>query len=267
MSAPAVDYELLVESMYTSLLRRGDVAVDVGAHVGRHTIPMAKRVSPSGRVLAFEPLPQCREALAGSLARLPSHVGSVVAVFPHALSDFRGEADLLVVENALGYSGLRRRDYDFSTDVHTIRVPVTTLDAALDTASLRYLKIDAEGGELDVLRGAVHCLDRFRPLVSFEFGMNSCAPYGVAPLDMARFWHDRGYAVYAITGDSLDADAFALSARAQRIWDYVAVPAEDRELAETIPQLLIAAGAGPVRRPAGGLMRRLAGRLARRRGL
>ena len=56
-------FEEMLRELYEELLRPGDNAVDVGAHVGDHTLPLARRVSPGGRVLAFEPLDVCRTAL------------------------------------------------------------------------------------------------------------------------------------------------------------------------------------------------------------
>jgi len=49
------DYELMLEQIYRAALRPGDIAVDIGAHEGRHTLPMARAVGPSGSVFAFEP--------------------------------------------------------------------------------------------------------------------------------------------------------------------------------------------------------------------
>jgi len=47
----------MLEAVYTAALRDGDVAIDIGAHVGRHTLPMARAVGVRGKVYAYEPLP------------------------------------------------------------------------------------------------------------------------------------------------------------------------------------------------------------------
>jgi hypothetical protein len=59
------DYEGMLEAVYRNALQPGDILIDVGAHVGRHAVPMTGVVGPTGRVLAFEPLPSAS-------GRLPS---------------------------------------------------------------------------------------------------------------------------------------------------------------------------------------------------
>lgn len=51
------DYERMLERFYCQVLQNGDIAVDVGAHIGRHTFPMASSIGTRGLVYAFEPLP------------------------------------------------------------------------------------------------------------------------------------------------------------------------------------------------------------------
>ena len=62
------DYEKMVERFYTTHLNTGDRCVDVGAHSGRHTVPMARKVGRKGVVVAFEPLDTARSSLVQSLA-------------------------------------------------------------------------------------------------------------------------------------------------------------------------------------------------------
>ena len=61
------DYEAAVQRVYEAVLDHGDLALDVGAHIGRHTFPMAASVGAAGRVLAFEPLDDCRRQLIAGL--------------------------------------------------------------------------------------------------------------------------------------------------------------------------------------------------------
>jgi FkbM family methyltransferase len=167
-------------TVYESLLRPGDVAIDVGAHVGRHLIPMARCVAPTGRILAFEPLPSCRESLAVAFDQAWAQLRPVVTIHGCALGDRSGQTEFIVAREAMWYSGLRERKYDVATTLERIPIEVRRLDEfALDLASLAYIKIDAEGGELHILRGAVKTLERFRPVVTFEFGASAIGEYGV----------------------------------------------------------------------------------------
>ncbi|HSD71480.1 MAG TPA: FkbM family methyltransferase [Thermoanaerobaculia bacterium] len=234
-----VDFEARVQAVYEALLGPGDVAVDVGAHLGRHLIPIAQAIAPTGRVLAFEPLPMCRESLARRFEQDLADLASLVTVHGCALGDISGETEFVIARDAIAYSGLRERVYDVPTALDRIPIEVRRLDEfTRDLSSLSYVKIDAEGGELHILRGGSETLARFRPAVTFEFGANSIGNYGVTVLEMGDFWLERGYRLYDILGRPLATrEAFADSATAQHVWDYVALPAEAGSLPrEVFPQ-------------------------------
>jgi FkbM family methyltransferase len=226
------DYEARVQSVYESLLEPGDVAIDVGAHLGRHLIPMGRRVAPTGRVLAFEPLTFCREALALRFEEELADLRPLVTVYGCALGDASGATEFVVARDAMAYSGLQERVYDVPTAVERIPIEVRRLDEfTRDLDCIGYVKIDAEGGELHILRGASRTLARFRPVVTFEFGANSIGNYDVTVGEMADFWSGRDYRLYDILGRSLPTrEAFAESATAQQVWDYVALPDEAASL-------------------------------------
>ena len=220
-NAIVLDYEQLLENFYRSLLRPGDVAIDVGAHTGRHTLPIACAVAPGGRVFAFEPLPFARAQLGEAVATdVPQ-----VSVYPFALADRDAEDEFVVAVDLPAYSGLQTRIYDAPTRLERIRVEVRTLDGLFaQTNRVDYIKIDAEGGELAILRGATALLERCAPVVTFEFGANSLASYGITVEDMADFWRTKPYAIYDILGAPLDPRQLARSALEQKVWDYVALP-------------------------------------------
>jgi FkbM family methyltransferase len=178
------DYEELLENFYRTFLKQGDVAIDAGAHTGRHTLPIARAVAPGGRVFAFEPVPFIRAQLDYAVA-----AGSTgVSVYPYALADREGEDEFVVAVDQPAYSGLKPRTYDGPTRLERIRVDVRTLESLFaDADRLDYIKIDAEGGELGILRGATALLERFAPIVTFEFGANSLGSYGITVGDMAGF--------------------------------------------------------------------------------
>lgn|SRR5574337_371566 len=235
----ATDFDSIVQATYEAILISGDIAIDVGAHVGSHTIPMAKKVFPHGQILAFEPLPACREALANQLARHHPELQDLVIIYPYALSDYDGEAEFVVAVDSLAYSGLKERIYDIPTKLERMLVPVRKIDTLFpESFSLKYIKIDVEGGELHTLRGAVECIRKWRPLVAFEFGANSLSEYKVTPVDMAQFWAKQEYNIYDIMGNYLPSMKFVQSAIDQNIWDYIAVPAESQSLEKIIKEVL-----------------------------
>jgi FkbM family methyltransferase len=215
------DYERLLELFYCSFLRPGNLAVDVGAHTGRHAIPIARAVAPGGRVIAYEPLPLASQLLQQTV----DTEGVDVTVRPFALGDRDGRHEFVFAVDLPAYSGLRTRVYDGPTRIEKLTVDVRTLDGELlPSETVDYIKIDAEGGELGILRGAKSLLSRCAPVVTFEFGANSIGSYDISVADMADFWRDKPYVIHDILGQPLTRDGFVSSALKQDLWDYVALP-------------------------------------------
>ncbi len=239
MQPNLIDYERIVQEVYEAVLRVGDTAVDIGAHVGRHTVAMARCVGPSGKVLAVEPLAECRAELRRRLSCECPDSFAAVQILPFALSDRAGIGSLVVAENNLALSGLRQVPYPAPTPTSTRPVELETLDRLLGQMdALHYVKLDAEGAELHILRGGTACLEKYRPVVGFEFVAISNREFGVEPADMARFWAERDYHVYAITGQPLRETDFIRCARTRDIWDYVAVPSENAALNRLVSRAL-----------------------------
>lgn len=221
----APDYEQLLEAFYTGLLRPGDTCIDVGAHTGRHTLPMAHCVNPGGRIFAFEPIPAIATELRTKLSASPG-INGMVNLTQCALADASGETDFTLVSNNPGYSGLLPRHYDREEQTETIRVTLRRLDDFIPQIPIvRYIKIDCEGAELRVLRGARALLSRDRPLVSFECGDASLEAYDYDAGDIFDFWSTRGYSVQSIAREPLDRAGFVDACARQEYWDYIAIPA------------------------------------------
>jgi FkbM family methyltransferase len=178
------------------LVEAGSTAVDVGAHIGDYTYSLCRAVGSAGRVIAVEPLPD----LARLLTRATEHLGLPVTVVNCALSSKDGEADLLIPtehgRRKAGYSTLERRDVEGKT----CRVAVRKLDDVCRDVSGRisFIKIDVEGHELEVLRGAVDTLNRHHPNLLIEIEQRHS---NVPIADTFAFVTGMGY-----RGEFLDAD-------------------------------------------------------------
>jgi FkbM family methyltransferase len=146
----------------------GDTVVDVGAHFGAYTLALAARVGPRGRVLAFEPLPRVFAELCASTRGLPQ-----VECIEAALSDRAADARAITVPFIAGEvpePALASLEPSAGKGLSTM-VRVERLDdrlALLD--GLTFVKVDAEGHDVEVLRGAERTLRRHRPLVQLEVG-------------------------------------------------------------------------------------------------
>jgi FkbM family methyltransferase len=127
-----------------SRLKPGDVFVDVGAHIGLYAIGAARRVGANGAVYAFEPEPAVAAALRRHVAI--NGCGDVVQVVEAGVGDHPGEARFASagVETSI----------TTSSNGKGISVPLTTLDEAVPACRISVMKIDVEGYEGHVLRGA-----------------------------------------------------------------------------------------------------------------
>ena len=128
-------------------VRPGDVVFDVGANLGAYTLLFAQWVGATGRVFAFEPAPQSHDGLTRLLAA--NGVSSRVSVTQAAVSSIEGSAAFL----ADGLDGASRI---VSGGPGTLTVPTVTIDDMCRREGIkpRLIKIDAEGAELEILRGA-----------------------------------------------------------------------------------------------------------------
>lgn len=160
------------EVMSRVLTQHGSSFVDVGCNKGdilRHAV----RISPTGRHWAFEPLPELH-------SRLKSEFSSV-NVFNLALSDRRGETTFQHVISCPALSGLLKREMANSEHVETINITTDTLDNIIGNSRVDMIKIDVEGAELLVLRGAKGTIKRNKPVIVFEHGLGGADSYGHTP--------------------------------------------------------------------------------------
>jgi FkbM family methyltransferase len=139
------------------------VSIDIGAAVGEFAIAM---LGSSRSVIAFEPRP----TQASSLAAMFGAVGAAVRVEAVAISDEPGVTTMRVLESEPGRSTIDSHNALNDADgsrVSTIDVPVVRLDD-LQLNRVGFVKIDVEGHELAVLRGAADTLKRNRPALFIE---------------------------------------------------------------------------------------------------
>jgi FkbM family methyltransferase len=153
------------QTWFAEHVASGSTFYDIGANVGFFTLVAAKIVGAEGVVVAFEPLP----ANVGQLEKnVALNALSNVTVIPKAVGAIEGVAGLVLGDDARDNSRLSDGQTDGEDE---IEVPVTTVDAAVREHDLRMpdvMKIDVEGAEIDVLRGALETIRRSRPLIVVE---------------------------------------------------------------------------------------------------
>jgi FkbM family methyltransferase len=170
-------YDQLAELVMQKVLTSASICVDVGCSKGA-ILAMMMKYAPQGRFLAFEPLPDHYEYLTKTFTS-----GNVM-LYQLALSDTTGTSSFNYVVTNPTYSGLRKRPYDrpYEED-RQIEVRTEVLDHILESESIHsvdFIKIDVEGGELAVLKGAANCLKRCKPTIVFEHGAAAARVYNTS---------------------------------------------------------------------------------------
>jgi len=209
-----------------SWLRPGMVVLDVGAHNGFYTLLASRRVGSMGAVVAFEPSPRERKRL---LTHLKLNRCKNVRVENFALADVKCEAKLFVVQGrGTGLNSLRRPPVEES--IERVDVRVTTLDDYLqssDLAAVDLIKMDVEGGELAVLKGATALLGRYpRPVFLCEVEDARTKPWGYEATEIVEFLSHLDYEWFLPTANG----CLSVSPSEQTSYqtNLVAVPKERR---------------------------------------
>jgi FkbM family methyltransferase len=179
------------------LCRPGSYMFDVGANLGLMAIPVLSLV-PSCIVVSFEPspnsLPFLRRTIAGA------GFGERWRLIERAVGATSRKAEFSLSQPAEGlFDGLKSTAR--VTEVARVTVDVTTLDAEwknLGRPPVAAIKIDVEGAELDVIRGAGECLKQTRPTILLEWNAINLAAYGNKPELLLQTAQDIGYRLYAM---------------------------------------------------------------------
>ncbi len=190
-------YEHRLIRFAASLLDEGDVALDAGANIGWLSLQFARRVGRRGQVHSFEPVPEHYARLAETFAAA-RRLGYRCEANALALGE-REETATMSVGNDLN-PGFNTLINGFSRDglrKGMIRVPVRPLDSYLDEhgiGEVKLLKVDTEGAEGMVLRGARRALEsrRIRHLI-VEISPRAEEVRGLERGDTARFLRGLGY--------------------------------------------------------------------------
>ncbi|MDF2577013.1 MAG: methyltransferase, FkbM family [Chlamydiales bacterium] len=172
---------------FKQLVTSRDIVVEVGSNIGSHTVPLAQMVGKDGRVYAFEPQRIVYQTLCANIA-----INSLanVEAFQIAIGANEGIATIpeLSYESLSNFGGV-----SVNAGPNGIPVSQLKLDTILkDIPRLKLIKIDAEGMELDVLKGGTEVISNFRPLLYIEndrIEKSEALISFIMSLGYRLFWH------------------------------------------------------------------------------
>jgi FkbM family methyltransferase len=179
------------------LLPSGGVFIDVGANVGYFSIIGANAVGSSGRVFAFEPMEEIYLLLRKNIS-----LNNISNIETLNLACFSSCGEMTMKRDIdSGKSRLSSLRIDNETVVR-----LTTLDTFVEQFSpyrIDFIKIDAEGSDLEVLKGAIHTIRKFHPAIMVELG--GAPPIHGSISDVFQFFDSLPYRLTQLKGKhSLD---------------------------------------------------------------
>lgn len=206
----------------------GMIVLDIGAHHGLYSLIAATRVGITGRVVSFEPSPRERE-------RLERHKRinklDQITIEPIALGSAAGTATLyLPAAKNSGFNSLHPSE-EIRSEATPVEVPVMTLDDYVANSKLDridFIKLDVEGGELEVLKGGEAIFrGKSRPVILAEVEDERTQPWGYQAELIVRLLEAHGYTWYSPRGGG--AVEHFDTGRNDFSHNLVAIPPERRE--------------------------------------
>ncbi len=199
-------YDSQTKRIMQIVLEHNSTFIDVGSHKGE-VLSKALKIAPKGKHYAFEPIPQIHK-------KLDKRYGQYCDIKNIGLSDHFGETSFNHVVSNPAYSGIKQRTYPKKEKIEEITIQVDTLDnQLLEQERIDMIKIDVEGGELDVLKGAIKILNKFHPVIVFEHGKGAAEYYETTPQEVFTFLDEQHYNIFTLKAfientDQLTKDEF-----------------------------------------------------------
>lgn len=206
-------FEPDVVRCYEKRVQPGDVVLDIGANIGAHTLHFARLVGVAGRVLAFEPTAYAHAKLRANLALNPE-LDSRVLLRQTLLTDTPGAAlpETICSSWPLAHEEGLHPEH-LGKPQTTEGAGSSTLDAAVAAAGVArvaFVKLDVDGHELSVLRGAAGTLRTSRPPILIELCPHVCVEHGYPFSELVDCLLGLGYRFESLEGRALPDNAAAL---------------------------------------------------------
>ena len=180
--------QLRLKQVLPQLIKKDSNCLDIGAHKG-YFLDLFRTLAPDGEHYAFEPLPELYDELSTQYPEVRS--------MQLALSNSTGETTFNKVVGSLAWSGLKPQQYPQDLEVQQIVVQTNRLDNVLPQShKIDFIKIDVEGAEMEVLKGAIGLITKYKPTVLFEHALIHTGHYNVTPPEIFNYFQDVGLDIY-----------------------------------------------------------------------
>lgn len=187
-------FEYDVLTLYKSLIKPGNVVLDIGANVGLFSLLGADLIGPDkGKIYAFEPAKDTFDALKKNIGL--NNVTDKIELYALALSDKAGFVEMQTPSTNDSFVQKDAFAYIKNSDEKT-GIEANTMDAFIEEnkiAKVDLIKIDIEGAELLCLKGGINTLKNHQPIVLFESFEPTCERFDYTVFDLLKFLADNNY--------------------------------------------------------------------------
>jgi FkbM family methyltransferase len=196
-------FELETVRCYQKFVKAGSVVLDIGANIGAHTLLLAQTVGPGGKVYAFEPTDYAFIKLSMNRSLNPCLADRIYCM-----------QYMLVDKDASGgttpglYSSWPLDAVDGLHELHQGRLMTTTgaeakaLDSVVSTLNLSRvdcIKLDIDGFECEMMRGASEVLNRWHPVIIMELAPYALQEQGASLQELIRLLKQHGYLLFELS--------------------------------------------------------------------
>ena len=195
-------YEVKIDRLFEKHVKPGSTVIDIGANIGLHTLRAAQLTGETGRVIAIEPSTWATNKLRRNLELNPE-LTKIIEICHNALGEQVERSITLGFQSSYRLSG--------KTDIYSEVIDVLTLDSIADQSSLEsvdFIKIDVDGHELHILRGAKQLLSISKPVLVVEFTPSYSVNYIDELTEIEKYLQSLGYLAY--TDDELSIPSLTL---------------------------------------------------------
>ncbi len=192
-------YERHTKAALQRLITTGALVLDIGANIGAHTLHLAQLVGPNGRVLAFEPTDYAFRRLTRNV-EINSHLASRVTAYHCFLTHSETDKVPPAIYSSWPLTqepGLHSKH--FGRKMGTDTASACSLDRVLAEFAdrrVQLVKLDVDGFECDVLRGAAKLLREARPIFVMELAPYVLEERGTSLEELVSFFKPNGYTFY-----------------------------------------------------------------------
>lgn len=184
-------------SMMLTFIKEGDIVFDIGAHIGTTSVPFSKKVGDKGHVFAFEPIKETYHLLTSNL---DLNSCKNVTALNTALSSTKIKLSATTPSHALSGTSFRKAKEKETGDISYM---ASTIDSfAKEKLSnkkelVKFIKIDAEGHDFEIIKGGSKLISQYKPIVYFELNKRQLKKkffFTVGKIDL--FFRMRGYSFF-----------------------------------------------------------------------